>query len=200
MDLKIETVPVGALETNCYLVSAEGETAVIDPGGDAKEIFFRLRENPRYILITHGHFDHVLVLDELTDKYKTTQVLAGDVGMIKKLNMQEGFYGVTFPKIRTKITPVNDGLKIPFGSAFIEVIATPGHTPQGVSYRIEDKLFTGDTLFAGAHGRVDLPGSDYSQMQESLRKLGKLPPETEVYPGHGAATTIVAEMERGLLF
>lgn len=199
MDLKIETIPVGTLDTNCYIVTLDQETALIDPGGDAEDIFDLLPKNPRYILITHGHFDHVLALDELTDKYKTTQVLAGDVEMIKKLNMQGGFMGIGFPKIRSKITPVHDGLKIPFGGTYFEVITTPGHTPEGVCYHIEDDLFSGDTLFSGAHGRVDLPESDPAKMRESLKKLSNLPEKTRVFPGHGSATTIGEEKMKGLI-
>ena len=181
----IKTIKVGSLQTNCYIVIHEKskEALVIDPGGEPDKILPELTGlRVQAIIITHGHPDHFGALDEV--KYKTQAPVlmhAGDSMFIKP----------------DKI--VKDGDEIKIGEIVFKVIHTPGHSAGGICLYTKGYLFSGDTLFAIWHGRVDLPGSSMDKMQKSLKRLARLPDATRVYPGHEHDTTIGKEKERGAL-
>ena len=197
--LKIQTVPVGALRANCYLVSdSETQDAmIIDPGAQPDRILSVLSRHSwkvKYIINTHGHYDHV-----------------GANGPIQQATQAPIYmHPLDFPvlEITREWGPVDspvpgkelaDGQVLAVGAYAFVVIHTPGHSQGGICLYGNDVVFTGDTLFAGGIGRYDFPGSSKSAIMDSLKRLLELPDATIVYPGHGPSTTIgterVANME-----
>ncbi len=191
--INVYRVPLGSYECNCYLVhnTADNNTIIIDCG-DGKELVNYIEKNNfnlniKYGLLTHGHFDHTMGVEYIQRHFNTTFFMS-----LPDLQSQ-----YDEPYLFTKlynINPVYDNLILNFDSFEVEVIATPGHTLGSVSYRIDDLLFTGDTLFKGTIGRTDLYGGDFNTIIESIRfKLFSLPDDTIVYPGHGEESSIGEE-------
>ncbi len=180
--LGIQKVHVGAKDTNCYLVTCTQtqETVVIDPGDDPAKIQQHLGTLiVRWLVFTHAHPGHVGAKDALkaATGAPTAMHLADATANLKSADRY-----------------VIHGDNLPFGTFTLEVLATPGHSPGSLSFKVGNHLFTGDTLMAGRIGRVDLPGSSPQQMAMSLHAgLMALPDNTVVYPGHGPNTTIGAE-------
>ena len=189
--MQIFSIRVGMLATNCYLVEDEGETLVIDPGDDREKILRLLEEKRlkvKFIVNTHGHYDHIGANRFLKERTKAPLLVhQSDV---------LGYAVVDSPAADRFLV---DGDTLPIGNLTFKVIHTPGHTPGGICLYCEKEknLFSGDTLFLGTYGRVDLPGSSEKEMKQSLTKILALPSEIVVYPGHGKTTTIGAEV--GLL-
>ncbi len=158
--MKIKRIVVGMLETNCYLLYNGKEMIVVDPGADAKKIIGEIEEigiNPKYIVNTHGHPDHVTANGEV-EKKTGAKILE---------NLQEGE-------------------KITVGGSDLRIMHTPGHTKDSVCLKGEGFLIGGDVLFVDGHGRTDLPGGSDMEMRETIQRLKKeLPGETLIYPGHG---------------
>lgn len=202
MSLIVQRFVKAPLKNNNYVIADEAskEAILVDCSVPDDEIINWVQKNGfqlKYILLTHGHFDHVLGVNYYRDKYGLDAYLyEKDAPLLDRVNEYTkwlGFEEVEKPQVK------NFDLNVSFklGRYPIEVIATAGHTQGGVCYLIDDKLFSGDTLFYGTHGRTDLQESDEVAMQKSLQMLfQKLPDETQVYPGHGATTTI--GHERGL--
>lgn len=185
--MEIETIKVGELQTNCYIVKDSNEAVAIDPGFEAKEILPHLKGSKVIaIILTHGHYDHV------TDAFK----LKEEINAPMYIHKDDEAMMVYTTGLKAD-TLFSGGEKIKVGSTEFEVINTPGHTTGGLCLynKKENVLFSGDTLFKNDYGRTDLPGSSQDQMEESLKKLQKLPPETKVYPGHGDQTTIGDEKD-----
>jgi glyoxylase-like metal-dependent hydrolase (beta-lactamase superfamily II) len=189
----IKTIPVGQLETNCYVVSDEEslDCAVIDPGDESNAILDYLEDNHlkcRAILITHGHYDHVgAVLPVREETGAPVYIHALDSG-----DSYEG--GRKFP-LPEGGKYYDEGDEVVIGALKFRVLHTPGHTPGGVTLLCGDAMFCGDTLFAGSCGRTDLPGGDMDEELRSLKKLCSLPGDYEVYPGHMDSTTLARERE-----
>ena len=181
----IKSVKVGNLETNCYILSDETsrEAVVIDPGGEAAKIMPLLDDlKVLYIILTHGHPDHFGALDLLKQKTGAKILMnPGDDWFIKPEQ------------------DLNEGDEVKFGQTILRVIATPGHSRGGICLYGEGRLFSGDTLFYDNSGRTDLIGSSEEEMRQSLHRLGQLPSDTLVYPGHGRFTTIGQEKDFGTL-
>jgi glyoxylase-like metal-dependent hydrolase (beta-lactamase superfamily II) len=190
----------GPLENNVYLVAdQEGNAAIIDPGIDSEQVLGWARQNHftlAWILITHGHFDHVFraaFFGRATGA--AIAISEADVGLL--LHMRDaaaiwGFQGGEAPQHPDRL--LKDGDEIQVGSLTLRVVATPGHSPGSVCFLLDGFMFVGDTLFAGSVGRTDLPGSSPEALMSSLRdKLLSLPSETIIYPGHGPASTIAEE-------
>ena len=196
--MDIETRVTGFIEENCYFVSdpATGQTVVVDPGDDASQLAARLKEMNALVvayLLTHGHVDHVTAVADLSAAFPAPiHVHPLDAAWcFSKRNVLPGFYGApATPKC--PIVPIAEGTVLELAGARWTVLETPGHTPGGVCFKLEDPqaLFSGDTLFRGAAGRTDLPGGDSRALTRSLRKLAALPENLAVYPGHGDPTTI----------
>lgn len=200
MKIDVKTYTVGSLETKTYLVTSGKEALVIDPGEESKELYLELEKKDiflRYILLTHGHFDHVLGLDRIKALFPDADIVIGedDVELIKNIPAQGVFVGQKLSGVKSEPFPVADGAILPLGETSIKVISTPGHTKGSVCYLIADHLFSGDTLFYHTYGRIDLPYSEPGEMKNSLFKLFLLPEETLVLPGHGRPTTIGEEKE-----
>ena len=187
--MKIHTLVVGPIETNCYIVEDEGsrEAIIIDPGEEADNILDHLKNlqlKIKAIIITHGHFDHIGANRKLKEKLH-----------VPILMHERDVFGLVTGNSPPPDSFLKDKDNFEVGGLRFEVIHNPGHTPGGISLYCEKEkvLFSGDTLFAGTWGRTDLPFSSEEDMAISLKKLLKLPPETKVYPGHGRPTTIGAE-------
>jgi len=198
--LEIIKIPVGIYAANCYIVYCKDtkEGIVIDPGSQGAEIGDKIKDlglSIKYIILTHGHWDHtdgILGLKEKIDvpvlihKEDEPLLRAGKKGIYSKAS-SEGI----------EVAPdkyIEDGDKLKVGDMTIEIIHTPGHSPGGVSIKIGDRIFTGDTLFTGSIGRTDLYGGSYETLLSSIKeKLLIYPDNTIVYPGHGESSTIGRE-------
>lgn len=202
--VRIDSVVVGAVSTNCYFLinPSSGETLIVDPGDKAEQISgFLQRENlkPAAILLTHGHFDHILAADTLREQFgipayaceKERQVL-GSLSMNLSGRLLRHHYTMEADRY------CHDGEVLQLAGFTIHVLETPGHTPGGCCYYLpsEEVLFCGDTLFYESIGRTDFEGGSYEALVSSVReKLFVLPPQTVCYPGHGEKTTIGHEKE-----
>lgn len=202
MDLKIQVAKVGPIKTNCYVVSEKsGEAIVIDPGAEVERILELLSGlKLKYILLTHGHFDHASAVDDLHTRYPNAPIYLSeyDVKLFNAIPEQGAYAGHIVRKQLSELETVSDGMFLPFADYEIEVIATPGHSEGSVCYRIGDCLFSGDTLFYHTHGRVDLPFSNPQKMVDSLDRILHLHGVKTVYPGHGKTTTIKEEVSQGI--
>ena len=195
--MHIKTLEVGYLQTNCYIVSPEegGLCAVIDPGGDGAYIMDYMEEHGLRcgaILLTHGHFDHCGGVESLLAE------LEEEVPVYinrRDVNVEADPTGQMFPFRPTERTVfVDEGDEIRVGSLIFSVLACPGHTPGGLSFRIADSLFTGDSLFKLSAGRTDFPGSSTRALRLTLERLRDMKGNFDIYPGHMDASTL--EFER----
>lgn len=195
--MKIKTLLVGMIETNCYLAYDRpgGDGVIIDPGDEADRIaaeITRLGFTPKAILLTHGHGDHIGAVPELCRRLNVPLYAGkGEESMLaspeENLSAQIG-YPVSCPPCERLLV---DGETLAIGSLSFIVIATPGHSPGGVCYLSGKTLFCGDTLFAGSIGRTDFPGCSHKRLIASITdKLLVLPDDIVCYPGHGPTTTI----------
>ncbi|MCF8037562.1 MAG: MBL fold metallo-hydrolase [Desulfobacteraceae bacterium] len=191
---------VGPIMANCYILGcARTKTAaVIDPGDDADKILMKLAEDSltvKYIINTHGHFDHVGGNAQLKKATGAELVIhQADAPMLADLGRAAGAFGLSAENSPPPDQTVDDGDVISFGDISLQVLATPGHSPGGISLHTEGMVFVGDTLFAGSIGRTDLPGGDYNTLISSIKtKLLPLDDDTIVYTGHGPETTIARE-------
>jgi glyoxylase-like metal-dependent hydrolase (beta-lactamase superfamily II) len=180
--LSIQKVHVGQKDTNCYVVACAEtkEAVVIDAGDDAPKILSQLDGlTVKWIVFTHAHPGHTGAKDEVKAATQATTAM----------HLADA---TTHLKSADRYLTSTDSL--PFGQFALDVLITPGHTPGGLSFKVGNHVFTGDTLLAGKIGRVDLPGSSPQQMLLSLHgQLLALPDNTVVYPGHGPNSTIGAE-------
>lgn len=186
--MNITNYALGPLEANCYVVAGQdGSCAVIDPGGQGRELAAELRRaglKPRFVLLTHGHYDHVGGVKELTEEFPGLKVYLHPKDTELTPSLCLGLMWTDF---------YEDGDCLPLDELTIQVLHTPGHTPGSVCLMIGESLFTGDTLFAGSCGRVDFPGGDWQQMLKSLGRLGRLDGNYTIFPGHGGATELAVE-------
>ncbi len=193
-------LPIGLLQSNCYLVyDAESRAgAVIDPSGDVTPLLDQIREHAldiRYILNTHGHFDHIGANAQLTEMFNAPLGLHPADRALLDLGGGAPWYNLPYIPSPEPALALEDETTLELGALRIQVIHTPGHTPGSVCFYIpaETNLITGDTLFAGSVGRTDLPGGDARTLTRSLRRLLMLPDNTNIYPGHGPASTLAEE-------
>ena len=180
--LSIQKIHVGEKDTNCYVVadSDSKDAIVIDPGDDGPKIIAQLKGlQVEFIVFTHAHPGHT----------GAKEAVKSATGATTGMHLADA---TAYLKSAERYLVAGDSL--PFGAFALQVLATPGHTPGGLSYRVGNHVFTGDTLLPGKIGRVDLPGSSPQQMLLSLHgQLLTLADNTVVYPGHGPNTTIGAE-------
>ena len=209
--MKIDCLILGAYETNCYVLRKNKDSKdclVIDPGLEAGELLEFLDEqklNPAAVLLTHGHIDHIAGVTAIRSRFPKIKVYIHnlDAGMLTEpntnLSAMTGSAFVTEPED----VSLQEGEIIDLATVKLLVLHTPGHTPGGISlYSKENGVaFVGDTLFAGSIGRTDFPGGSMSQLLDGVReKLFTLPEETQIYPGHGPATTIAQEKAHNPFF
>ncbi len=192
--MEIETIKLGHIQTNCYLISSEKGAIVIDPGfysQDAEDFLKANADKERIIILTHCHFDHsggALKLKENTD----TAIAIGKAELDNlndpKINLSFRFKKPQIAFIPDKLLKDNEIFTV--GDMVLTVFYTPGHTTGGISLLCENCLFSGDTLFNQSIGRTDFPSGDFSALETSVKRLYTLPDTTVVYPGHGEITTI----------
>lgn len=200
----VERVEVGELGVNCYIVACEStrHAMVIDPGAEAERIAQLIETRGyslRLIVNTHGHFDHIGGNAHLKARFSPTLAIHGlDACMLADPEANLSWF---LPEELSVVSPVadrmlSDGYRVAAGTASLEVIHTPGHTPGSICLLGEGVLFSGDTLFKDGVGRTDLPGGDGSQLRDSLAaKVFVLPDSTRVCPGHGPETSVGQERE-----
>jgi hydroxyacylglutathione hydrolase len=197
----VETITVGPLQVNCYLLGdpSSKEAVLIDPGDEAGRILravtgggWKIRE----VLVTHAHFDHVLAAREVIAALGVPfRVPAGEWDKLRTAAATALIWtGQRFSEPPEPDGGLSEGEAVGVGRYAFRVLATPGHSPDSVSLVGEGLAFTGDVLFAGSVGRTDLPGGDWDTLMKSIReKLLPLDETTVVYPGHGPATTLGRE-------
>lgn len=212
---EIIRLTVGPIATNCWIYRLsgsqnEGAAAVIDPGDEADLIISALKElnlYPSYILLTHGHFDHIAAVPQLTAAFKNVNpqiaihrldsgYLGPDSGQVHSRSIKAAMGDTPFvDALWNEMPPAN--LLLEEGDAIdaLTVLHLPGHTPGSAAFWDKNKgiLFSGDTLFENSWGRTDLPGGNEEQIMASLRRLFTMDQNIIVYPGHGEATTIGVE-------
>jgi len=200
--MTIENLYPGAWGANCYLLVAGGHAAVVDPSADANTIRNILQQkygaSLDYILLTHGHFDHIVSVDSLRDLLSVPLcVHKRDAEML--LDSHKNAFFTLFRKERVYRPAerlLEDGDELTLGDESIRVISTPGHSQGSVCYLCNNEfLITGDTLFAMGYGRYDLYGGDGEILFESLASLRKLPQQLTIYPGHGDPATLGAALD-----
>ncbi|MCF8077535.1 MAG: MBL fold metallo-hydrolase [Desulfotignum sp.] len=196
----IKKLEVGPIMANCFILGCEDtrEAVVIDPGDDADRILMILAKEKltvKYLINTHGHFDHVGANRRM--KEVTGAKLAihpDDVPMLSELSRSAASFGLSAENSPEPDLLLHDKDMVRFGNITLTVIHTPGHSRGGIALYTPGHLFAGDTLFAGSIGRTDLPGGDYDTLIASIKqKLLVLPDDTVVYTGHGPETTIADE-------
>lgn len=202
--MKIQLFVENAIQTNSWVVIDENthEAIIIDLGGGYKKIFEYINSqnaNLKYILCTHGHFDHIMGIAEMQsdnidipvymskkDEHMTTEINS----MLQRFGMFGNYKNVRVHKF------IDENSQLAIGNKNIKIFETPGHSQGGLCFKIENHLFSGDSLFFREIGRCDLPGGNFKELINSLKtKLLPLPEDTIVYPGHGPITNIKEEKQ-----
>ncbi len=194
--IKIDSIPVGMLRTNCYILQDSGKCAIIDPGGDFGLVDKFISANnlePVLVMATHGHFDHVFSAGEFFNEYGLKlHINSADIELLGEAGKMS--IDLTGSRMDGKIETITfeDGHEFRVGGSKIQAVAFPGHTPGSTIFMSEAGLFTGDTVFKGTVGRVDFGGS-ILDMRQSLDKFRKISGDHLLFPGHGDFTTLEDE-------
>ncbi|HPD98044.1 MAG TPA: MBL fold metallo-hydrolase [Synergistales bacterium] len=201
--MKIERFALGALWTNAYLVYESGGSGFfVDPGGDPEEALGLIKDENislEYVLLTHGHADHIAGLEKIRGLAASGVLIhEDDASMLENPESNLSAFVGEKLSLHPAETLFRDGDIFRVGSLSIKVIHTPGHTRGSSCFFVEEPgqkgiLLSGDTLFAGSVGRTDLPGGDMALLESSIGRLSFLADDIDVLPGHGPATTIGAE-------
>ena len=218
--LEIKRFVFGLFETNCYVVSDEQQILLVDPAcayeSEQQQLLTYIENQkskiknhqlPITIVATHGHLDHLWGAAWACEKWNTPVLMhEADIPMAKAMQQQYDLFGIPAKAQPFPIEDIKSKIKNQKSQiSNFQLLETPGHTPGSICLyfpksKIENQkspiLLSGDTLFQMGYGRTDLPGGNFSQLIDSLDLLLALPPETVVYPGHGAPTTIAAERRR----
>ena len=187
--MKLVTMALGAYQTNCYMICGENsdKCVVIDPGYEPQRVLAQAAKQGKTIeaiLLTHGHFDHVgAVRDIAAETDCEVYICPEDLSMPPQMTAGPLYYTRTY----------TEGDVLNLADLQIRVIRTPGHTQGSVCLLVEDAMFSGDTLCEGSCGRTDLPGGDWTQILQSLKRLKEISRDYKVYPGHGGSTTLAEE-------
>jgi len=184
--MRIESICLGSLATNCYLVSVDGTTIIIDPAEPSESLHSFIGERTIDLVVnTHGHFDHVGGNWMLQEQGARICIHPADIPYV------DHFY----PDHPAIDTPLEEGEEI---AGILRVLHVPGHSPGSIALQGDGVIFSGDLLFAGSIGRTDLPGGSMEAMRKSLERILTLPGDVRVYPGHGEATTVEKERRTNL--
>jgi hydroxyacylglutathione hydrolase len=203
MGVAVDRYVLGAPQENCYVVRAErsaSEAVVVDPGDAAAELRLELaRTGARCaaILVTHCHYDHIGAVADLAEGTGAPVYMAREEAPV--LASPDDYYGALGVHMRPYEPDVllDGDESLELAGLELQTLLVPGHSPAHLAFSTDGCLFSGDVLFQGGVGRTDLPGGDWDTLVESIRMLvDRFPPETTVYPGHGPATTLGAELAR----
>ena len=187
--MNITVFQLGGLGTNCYIVRDENACAIVDPGDSGEALadwLVQEKLQPRFVLLTHGHYDHVGGVEALRDRFAGLPVYVHEADTRLTPDLSRGLQWTDF---------YGEGDVLTMGKVSFRVLSTPGHTPGSVCLLCGDALLCGDTLFAGSCGRVDFPGGSWTEMLRSLRRLSNLEGDLQVLPGHGEPSTMEAERQ-----
>ena len=192
-----DTIPVGQIDTNCYLIGdeTEGVCAVADPGGSPERVLAMIEKSglePQMILLTHGHWDHVGAIPALLEKWPDLPVYAHEKELCPADEPDPHYF---FPHAGKDQRTYGEGDTLSLGGLTLRVLHTPGHSAGSVVILAEDVMLCGDTLFAGSCGRCDLPGGSEEQMLSSLKRLAELEGDCKVCPGHGPLSSLERERQ-----
>jgi glyoxylase-like metal-dependent hydrolase (beta-lactamase superfamily II) len=199
----LEMLTVGPFQENCYIIGDEesGVGAVVDPGDEAARVALAVEQTDldvASIIVTHAHIDHVGAVAALVDEYACPVLMHAEAEpMLKQLPTQAMMMGLKFGKVPTVDHYIGDEEVIEVGDLRLRSLYTPGHAPGHLAFYVEDEslVLSGDALFAGSVGRVDLPGGSMEVLMRSIEeRLLTLPHETRVFPGHGPQTEIGNEL------
>ncbi|MFY9379820.1 MAG: MBL fold metallo-hydrolase [Acutalibacteraceae bacterium] len=200
--MKITKIELEPFSTNCYILIDDNtkKAAIIDPAICSQELLNHIKSSDiseiEYILLTHGHFDHILGVADLKGIYKNAKVaihsLDADSLSNPKKSLAKSIVGDLQKPVNADII-LNDNDKINLGDLSIEVLHTPGHTPGSVCFLCGDTMFSGDTLFCKTVGRTDFEGGSMDDMLKSVNRLGNLKGDYNVFPGHSEKTTLDEE-------
>ncbi len=200
--MELEIRQTGPLEVNTYILKdkASKEVVIIDIGGDFEDIKSNLDKDGykiKYILNTHGHFDHVLGEIEVQQKYPQIPIYIhkDDVVHLKRLNEEMGYFGIRYEGTPLTIKEfIDENTNLTIGDKTIKILYTPGHSKGSLSYYVDGRVFSGDALFYRSIGRTDFYDGDYDTLINSIKtKILSLPDDTQVFPGHGPKTNVNAE-------
>lgn len=199
--MKIKRIQAGIYAVNCYIIYSEDQNrdaVIVDPGGDSKSIIKEVEKNElnaKYIVLTHGHGDHIGAVSDLKKHFNIPVMIHKDDAEMAKdhaLNLSGNMAMGEVSFVPDQL--LKDGDKIEFGGEYLKVIHTPGHTKGGICLYYPGVLITGDTLFEGSIGRTDLYGGDYDSLMRAIKnKLLQLPEDTVIFPGHGGQSTLKKE-------
>ena len=196
--MEINVLRLGMIGTNCYIFrKGEGKgCGIVDPGADGDKVAAWLKERglePEVVLLTHGHFDHIMGIPGLRESWPDLPVYChpADLGEGERTRT----FGASVPTVASygDIRTYREGDALTVAGVDVKVLETPGHTPGSVTLEAGDVLFTGDTLFAGSCGRTDLRGGSYEQIMASLKRLGQIEGNFHVCPGHDMNSTLAQE-------
>ena len=190
--MKLHVLPVGPIQANCYILCDEEEKkcAVIDPGGEGAKVARAVKMTDCEVVaifLTHGHYDHTGGVEELRDLWEDVPVYIN----CRDQHADSRFWQLCPPLGETR--SYDEGDEIPVGSLRVKVLATPGHSGGSVTLRCGNCLFTGDTLFAGSCGRTDFPDGSMKTIMASLKRLGEMEGDWQVFPGHMEDSTMERE-------
>jgi len=201
MPLAVDRYELGQIGTNCYVVRTERgapEAVVIDPGDDPSDLrleIARMGVGVAGILVTHTHYDHIGAVADLAEATGAPVYISEVEAPV--LARPDDYYPGHGIRPWDTVVGLSGGEQIDLAGICFETVNVPGHSPAHVAFHAEGELFSGDLLFAGSVGRVDLPGADWDTLLASVRMLAeRLPPETVVHPGHGPETTLGVELAR----
>ena len=197
--MKIEKIVEPYFGENMYILIDEEtkKCAVVDPGGASDKILNYIRANAlqlQYIILTHGHGDHIGAVNKIKSQTNVKVIAHNDEKELLNDNRKNLSYSMHCgPQELNADIYVHDKEKLELGNLKLSFIHTPGHTKGCMCIRVNDDMFTGDTLFAGSIGRTDLYGGDYRQIEKSLKKLSKFEDKVKIHPGHGPSSTLGIE-------
>ena len=193
--MKIELLCRGMVESNCYALENDGEAVLIDAGAHPDDIDAALQKRGlrlRAILLTHGHFDHILGVEAIAEKHRVpVYIHENDEEMLSDgmKNAYSVFFGGEWGEFHGAGT-FRDGDVLTIFGEEIEVIHTPGHSEGSVCFKVGNSLFTGDTIFSRGTGRCDLYSGDTDKIRASIAMLDTLPADMTIYPGHGISCSL----------
>ncbi len=200
--MKLKLFVANEIQTNCWVLIDEDskEAIIIDLGGEYEKVLDYIKNEgatPKFILCTHGHFDHIMGIAQMQNSGINIPVYLNekDSFMTSKINEMLSMFGIhgNYPPVKISGF-IDENSKLQIGKYNIKIIETPGHTEGGLCFLVDKYLFSGDTLFYREIGRCDLPGGNYKTMINSLKtKLAVLDDNIEVFPGHGCATNMKDE-------
>ena len=199
--MKIESVIVGPLQNNCYVVYDEKslDAMVVDPGDEPERIIDVIEDRKlkvNYIICTHAHFDHIGAVPDIKEKTGAKLVIhKNDLELYSSAKDQASLWGYDLEPLPSPDMFVVEGDEMVIGSLKFKVLHTPGHSPGGICLYGEGIILTGDTVFAGSVGRTDFYGGSIEELKKSFKRIISLPLSVKIFPGHGDLSTVKEEKE-----